>query len=473
MIKLYNSLTRKKETFKPITEGKVRIYSCGPTVYNYVHIGNLRSYILMDILVRTLKFFGYKVTNVMNITDVDDKTIRDSKSKKSGYPNKKLNEFTRFYEKEFFKDLELMNITKPIYTPRATETIYEMEKLINKLYKKGYAYITEDGIYFDISKDKKYGQLIKLDKDKLKYNRENRVVVDEYTKDDVRDFALWKFKKNNEPFWEIEVNEKKYEGRPGWHIECSAMSMKYLGEHFDIHTGGIDLKFPHHENEIAQSECATGIKFVNYWLHNEHLLVDGKKMSKSFGNFYTLKDIIEKGYSTLSLRYLLLSVHYRQQLNFTFEALKSAENTVKKINDFYILINSIIPKEGNEKIKEDYIFYLEEFKKGLEDDLNTPISLSAFFEFMNYVNRNLSVLTHPDIKLVKEFITIFNEIFGVIVEEKIPKEIEELAKKRKEYKKQGLYEEADKIRELISKKGYEIKDYKFLKKGYLILLKKY
>ena len=319
MIKVYNSLTKQKEEFIPIKKDEVTIYSCGPTIYNYVHIGNLRAYVFNDILVRSLKFLGYNVNHTMNLTDVDDKTIRDSKEFKGKFESNKqrLLEFTKVYEKAFFDDLKSMNILKSKNIPRATESIKEMELVIDNLLKKEFAYIAEDGIYFNVRKNKNYGQLVKIDFESQEYNSENRVVSDEYEKDNVQDFALWKFKKTeDEPSWDIKINGKHYDGRPGWHIECSAMAYKIFGEAFDIHTGGVDLVFPHHENEICQSSCAFDNFKINYFMHNEHLLVDGTKMSKSKGNFYTLRDLNEKGYSSLGVRETFLRSHYRNKLNF-------------------------------------------------------------------------------------------------------------------------------------------------------------
>jgi cysteinyl-tRNA synthetase len=297
-IKFYNTLTRHLDSFKPIEKDTVKIYSCGPTVYDYAHIGNFRSYIFSDLLRRFLKYEGYKVIHTMNLTDVDDKTIR-----RSNEENMSLKEYTDKYIKVFFEDLETLNIEKVEYYPRATEHINEMIELIKKLDKNGYTYEADGSIYFNISKFKEYGKLSKIDLSGMKSGV--RIDVDEYNKEDVRDFVLWKGKKEGEPFWETEYGA----GRPGWHIECSAMSSKYLGETFDIHTGGVDLIFPHHENEIAQSECASGKKFVNYWLHCAHLIVNGEKMSKSKGNFYTLRDLLKKGYSPKAIRYLLLSTN--------------------------------------------------------------------------------------------------------------------------------------------------------------------
>ena len=327
MLKLYNTLSRRKEIFKPIKNNKVGMYTCGPTVYYYPHIGNYRAYIVADILKRYLKYKGFKIDHVMNITDVDDKTIRDSQKQ-----NLSLKEFTSKYEKAFLEDLNTLNIQKPDRLARATEHIKEMENLIKKLIDKGFAYKGKDNsIYYSISKFKDYGKLSKIKIKELKAGA--RVKQDEYEKKQVSDFALWKAwdKEDGNVFWETEFGK----GRPGWHIECSAMSSKYLGDQFDIHTGGIDLIFPHHENEIAQSEGASGKKpFVKYWIHNEWLLIEGKKMSKSFGNFYTLRDILNKGYSPMSIRYVLLSTHYRQQMNFTFKKLDAAKNSLQRWGNF-------------------------------------------------------------------------------------------------------------------------------------------
>ncbi|RMF88331.1 MAG: cysteine--tRNA ligase, partial [Nitrospinota bacterium] len=317
MLKFYNSLTRRKEEFHPIEPGRVRMYTCGPTVYDYAHIGNFRAYIFEDILRRYLKYKGYQVTQVMNITDVDDKTIRESRRR-----GMSLKEFTSFYVQAFFEDLETLNIERAEYYPAATEHIDQMVALIKRLIENGHTYEVDGSIYFRISTFPAYGRLAGLDAVQLQGGASGRVDADEYGKEDVRDFVLWKAwrEEDGDVFWETELGK----GRPGWHIECSAMSMHYLGEHFDIHTGGIDNLFPHHENEIAQSEAATKKPFVNYWLHCQHLLVNNAKMSKSLGNFYTLRDLLERGYKPKAIRYALLSTHYRQQHNFTFEGLAAA-----------------------------------------------------------------------------------------------------------------------------------------------------
>jgi len=342
-MKLYNTFTRKKEEFKPIRKNEVRMYSCGPTVYNFAHIGNFRSFIFVDILKRYLKFKKYKVKHVMNITDIDDKII-----KKCSANNLSLEEYTNKYREAFFDDLNTLNIQKADIFPKATAHISDMVNLIKKLLDKGIAYKTSDGsIFFNISKFPDYGKLQKLNSDQMKKGK--RVETDEYDKDSVYDFALWKGYKpeDGDIFWETEIGK----GRPGWHIECSAMSTKYLGKTFDIHTGGVDLIFPHHENEIAQSEGANDQKFVNYWMHCEYLGLKDSKMSKSLGNTVYIKDLIKKNYSARAIRYVLLSVHYRQKLNFSTEQLDIAEKTLKKIDDFkYELQNVKMTNVKNEEV---------------------------------------------------------------------------------------------------------------------------
>src|SRR5689334_7295265 len=323
-LRLYNTLSGKVEEFAPSADNTIRMYACGPTVYDYGHIGNFRTFVAVDILRRFLRQSGFKLQHVMNITDVDDKIIRNAARDK-----KTVEEYTRTYEQAFLEDMGSLNLQRPEKMVRATEHIREMAEFIAALEKKGVAYRTEDGsYYFRIAKFPEYGKLSK--KDFAGMEAGARVDVDEYEKDDARDFALWKAPKEGEPFWESEIGP----GRPGWHIECSVMSAKYLGDTFDIHAGGVDLAFPHHENEIAQSEALTGKPFVRYWLHAEHLLVDNQKMSKSLKNFYTLRDLLEKGFSPESIRYLLSSVPYRKQLNFTFDGLKQAAATIERLRNF-------------------------------------------------------------------------------------------------------------------------------------------
>ncbi len=420
MLKLYNTLTRKVEVFKPIKPGFVGMYSCGPTVYNFAHIGNFRSFVFYDLLKRYLQYKGFKVKHVMNITDVDDKTIRDSK--KEGLSLKK---FTEKYTKYFIEDLQTLNIKLPDVMPKATEHIKEMVFLIKKLLEKGYAYKADDGsTYYNISKFKDYGKLSGINTAELKAGA--RVKQDEYNKENVQDFALWKAysKEDGDVYWDTELGR----GRPGWHIECSAMSMKYLGETFDIHTGGIDLVFPHHENEIAQSEAATGKKFVNYWIHCEFLKVDGKKMSKSLGNFYTLRDVLNRGYNPLAIRLLLLATHYRQQLNFTFKALESAERTLEKIQEFIRNILDVISDNKSTKTNEEVTRIVEstrrDFEEAMDDDLNISKALASIFDFMTRVNKMIAraELSSKDAQLVYDFMLKIDNVLGLKLNELKPRE---------------------------------------------------
>jgi cysteinyl-tRNA synthetase len=382
-LKFYNTLTRKKEIFKPINKGVVHIYSCGPTVYDYAHIGNWRAFIFYDLLRRYLKYRGFAVKQVMNLTDVDDKTIRNSQ--KEGVS---LSQFTEKYAKIFFEDMKTLNIEKAEICPKATEHILDMVALIKKLMKNGYAYRGEDGsIYYSVSAFRDYGKLSKLKINELVAGA--RVKQDEYTKENAQDFALWKAwsEEDGDVFWETEIGK----GRPGWHIECSAMSMKYLGETFDIHTGGIDLIFPHHENEIAQSEGATGKKFVNYWIHNDHVLIDGKKMSKSLGNFFTLKDLLDRGHDPKAIRYALISTHYRSKLNITDEVLVAAKNAVERLANFIDALKEIKtePKAGSENKSLTALAKKtgQEFEKHMDDDLDTNNALASIFEFVKKTNK--------------------------------------------------------------------------------------
>jgi len=436
VLKLYNTLGRKKQVFKPLKKGQVGMYVCGPTVYNYVHIGNLRAYVFADILRRYLKFSEFKVKGVMNITDVDDKTIRDSQKQ-----GKKLKDFTKTYEKAFLEDISKLNIEMPEVLPKATEHIKEMVAIVKKLLEKGIAYKTDDGIYFSINKFKDYGKLSGIDLEALKEGASKRVAKDEYDKDSAHDFALWKFydKSDGNVFWNTEIGK----GRPGWHIECSAMSSKYLGKSFDIHTGGIDLVFPHHENEIAQSESAFGKKFVNYWLHNEWVLVNGKKMSKSLGNFYKLKDIIEKGFSTMDLRYFYLTKVYRQKLNFTWEGLEAAKNSLQRLKN--IIEENKDDKKTNKK-------YLDEFKKAMDDDLNTPKALQVLWKLLRDEKAQGKINTIREIDKVLGLDLLKKEKI------KIPAEVFKLVKERDEARKDKEWEKSDSLRDKIKKLGYSVED---------------
>ena len=480
MIKFYNSLTRKKEEFIPIEKYKVKMYSCGPTVYNFAHIGNLRAYIFSDLIVRTLKYFKFEVFNVMNITDVDDKTIRDSKSIKNDKltPNEILKEFTNKYKTYFLEDLKSLNILKPIIVINATDSIKEIEFLINKLFEKGFAYISDDGIYFNLSKNKNYGKLVQINFQSQKKNISNRMIDDEYDKDSAQDFVLWKFKnEENEPSWEIEIGNNKYVGRPGWHIECSAMAYTHLGNNFDIHTGGIDLKFPHHENEICQSSCALDIdNQANFWMHNEHLLVDGKKMSKSLGNFYTLRDLNKMNFSSLALREVYLRSHYRQQLNFTLDSIKAGEVNVKKINTFYSDLKNLKPFENNEnksnRVEKIFKEKLDVFEKSLKDDLNTSIAISSVYEFIHLVNK-IKKMSIDEINLSLNFLERIDKVFGLLKfdESIIPANIIKLANERKLARENKKFDLADDLRKQIELEGFILKDSKDSKEGFIIIKK--
>ncbi len=455
-LKLYNTLIRKKEIFKPIKDKIVNIYSCGPTTYDYAHIGNFRAYICSDILKRYLKYKGFKVKHVMNITDVDDKTIKGANQQKIS-----LKDYTKKYEKAFFEDIEALNIDKADVFPKATEHLKEMIDLVKKLLKNGIAYKSEDGsVYYDISKFKDYG---KLSHTKIKELKEGaRVKQDSYEKESANDFALWKayHEEDGNIFWQTEIGK----GRPGWHIECSAMSMKYLGSHFDIHAGGVDLIFPHHENEIAQSEAFTGKKFVNYWFHNEHLLVDGRKMSKSLGNYYTLRDLLTKNYNPKAIRYLLLSTHYRQQLNFTEESVKAAENSIQRLNDFMIKLKEIKSRIDNKNIETLIQKTKKEFEKAMDDDLNISIALSNVFEFVKETNTLMmeNKIGKNDSKKIIKLIDNLDKVLGVLEEkeEKLSQELKKLIDEREKARKEKDYEKADKIRQQLREKGIILEDTK-------------
>ncbi|MBW2995790.1 cysteine--tRNA ligase [Candidatus Woesearchaeota archaeon] len=452
MLKIYNTLTRKNEEFKPIKKGEVSMYTCGPTVYDYVHIGNLRAMLVYDLVRRYLKYKGYKLKHVMNITDVDDKTIRDSQKE-----GKTLKEFTEFYTKAFFDDLKTLNIEIPEIMPKATEEISEMVELVKILLEKGYAYRTDDGIYFKISKFKDYGKLAKLDIEHLEAGASGRVSADEYDKENAHDFALWKFwdEADGDVFWETDLGK----GRPGWHIECSVMSSKYLGQPFDIHMGGVDLIFPHHTNEIAQSEAAYDKKFCNYWLHNEHLLVNGEKMSKSLGNFYTLRDLLKKGYDSKAIRYELLSTHYRAKLDFREENLKKIPDTLQRFYDFLDKLDSVDGK-GTKAIKEVIDVAMGKFEKAMDNDLNVSGGLAAIFDFMNSVNKLMPSMNKTNASAVKKVMQGFDSVLGFIEHEKgtIGKEIEAMIKEREEARKKKDFEKADNIREALKEKGIILED---------------
>jgi cysteinyl-tRNA synthetase len=456
-IHFFNTLTRRKERFTPLEKGKVKMYTCGPTVYDFAHIGNFRAFIFEDVLRRWLKYRGFQVTQVMNLTDVDDRTI--TASKKANIP---LSEHTQQYVEAFFEDLQTLNIERAEHYPRATEHVSEMVALIKKLVQKGYAYKGEDGsIYYDISKFKDYGKLSKFKVDKLKAGA--RVKVDEYEKAEARDFALWKAwtEEDGDVFWETDIGK----GRPGWHIECSAMSMKYLGETLDIHTGGVDNMFPHHENEIAQSEAATGKKFVNYWLHNEHLLVEGKRMGKRFGNYYTVRDLVRKlGHNPLAVRYLLMSTHYRQQFNFTFDGLEAAKNAIDRLANFMYRLKDANGKGCEKEVNGLMKRVQKDFGDAMDDDLNVGVAIAALFEFVREVNNLVdgNLLSNEEAQRVYELMSEFDTVLAVLgdlnKEEKLPEEAQELIQRREAARKARDWKTADHLRIELKAMGVIIED---------------
>ena len=376
-VKFFNTLGRRLEPFAPLAPGKVGIYTCGPTVYNTVHIGNLRTFLFEDLLCRSLRFLGFEVTQIMNLTDVDDKTIRGAEEKGLA-----LDVYTAPFIAAFEADLAALNVVPAAEYPRATHHIEGMQAIIGRLLAGGYAYESDGSVWFRISADDDYGKLSGFKKDEARVGE--RVASDEYETEDVRDFVLWKGVKPGEPSWPSPWGP----GRPGWHIECSAMSAAFLGETFDIHCGGVDNLFPHHENEIAQSESANGVPFVRTWLHSEHLIVDGQKMSKSLGNFYTLGDLLARGISPRALRYLLISVHYRQKLNFTFAGLDAARAALIRLDDFIDRVEhaAVVQEEEGEKLSVKVEALISGFSAGLADDLNVSAALASLFDFVREVN---------------------------------------------------------------------------------------
>ena len=459
MIKFYNSLTRQKEEFKPMNEKEVGMYSCGPTVYNYAHIGNFRAYIFSDLVRRVLEDYGYNVKLVMNLTDVDDKTIRNSKENHIS-----LNEYTKKYKEAFFEDIKTLRIKPATVNPSATEHINEMIDIIKLLEKNGHTYEADGSIYFKISTFPEYGELANLDKQELKEGASGRVSSDEYDKENASDFVLWKAytEEDGDVYWDSPFGK----GRPGWHIECSAMSCKYLGKHFDIHTGGVDNKFPHHENEIAQNEAAFNEKFVNYWLHCEHLIVDGEKMSKSKGNFYTLRDLLNKGLSAEAIRYSLMNSHYRKQLNFTIEGINQSQSAIDRVNDLIFRLKDVNKTDADDSaVMKELEEANKNFFESIYDDLNVSEALGVFFSFIKSINISFDSINVSSRDAIIKFIERVNNIINCFnmngekeiessEEEKINKLIEErtLAKKEKNYKR------ADEIRDELNSMGIEIMD---------------
>jgi len=467
-IQVHNTLSGKVEPFIPWKAGEVRMYTCGPTVYDFAHIGNYRTFVFQDILRRFLRLRGFHLTHVMNLTDVDDRIIANAVAAGIG-----IREYTEKFVQAFFADCRTLSMESPEHWIRATDNIDSMVELIQRLQKNTYTYDSEGSIYYRIAKFKDYGKLSKIDLSGIKAGA--RVDNDRYEKESARDFALWKAPKPGEHFWETAIGP----GRPGWHIECSAMAMKYLGETIDIHTGGIDLAFPHHENEIAQSEAATGKKFVRYWLHSEHLLVEGEKMSKSLGNFFTLRDLFEKGYRPSALRFALASVPYRRQLNFTFDGLQQATSSVERLRNFAArLKNEKFPAGRQKEMAEQIANAADDFDAGLSDDLNTAQALAAVFDFVREANiaMDKGEFLQGEVKEAQEFLAMFDRVFAVLEDNDAAKlkalgyrageigpgdaEIEKLVAEREAARKRRDFATADRIRKELSGRGIILEDTK-------------
>lgn len=441
-----------------MVEGEVRFYYCGPTVWDYGHLGNFRSAIAADILRRYLTFKGFKVTYVMNITDVEDRII--AKSQQAGLS---IEEYTAKYIDALWEDFDALGCERPQIVPRATRHIPEMVSLIERLLETGHAYESDGSIYYRIASFPEYGKLSKINFAGNIAGASDRIDTDRYEKEDARDFALWKEPATpTEPAWDAAIGR----GRPGWHIECSAMSMKYLGETFDIHAGGIDLVFPHHENEIAQSEGATGKQFVRYWIHFEHLKVDGETMSKSKGNYYTFRDVAAKGYSPAAIRYFLLSVPYNKQINFTFDALAGSEKTVAGLRDFRARLSEAKTNPGmNETLHEATLRASREFENGMDDDLNTSVALAVIHNLTREVNTALAKKQLQEanklelLDLLKRFDTVLN-IFGNEEREMLDNEIQRLIDERQEARRRRDFARADEIRDELAGRGIILEDTK-------------
>ncbi len=465
-LRLYNTLSGLAEEFVPggvkkesISEyPPASIYSCGPTVYGYAHIGNFRTFAFNDLLRRYLKFRGYRVDHAMNITDVDDKTIAGAARE-----GVSLSEYTARYTSIFFEDLAALNIEPVEHNPRATESIDAMIDIVSRLNEKGIVYEKDGSLYFSIAKFEPYGRLSRLDTREVKSGL--RYDTDEYSKEDARDFALWKAPREGEPYWDTPFGR----GRPGWHIECSAMVRRIFGGTIDIHTGGVDLIFPHHENEIAQSEAAYGEPFVRRWIHVEHLLVEGSKMSKSLGNFYTLRDLLEKGHSPRAIRYLLVSAHYRKQLNFTFEGLAQADSALARIDNFLLRLGEIrTGGDANEESAGLIAGFIERFTADMDDDLNVSGALGRLFEFLHEVNALIDrgALSKADAGRVIDALRRVDTVLGVIFftpgeDDGIDVErVERLIEERRESKKSKNFARADEIRATLEAEGIILEDTK-------------
>ena len=456
-LRLYNSLSKTKEEFVPVTEGKVAMYNCGPTVYDYAHIGNFRAYMLADLIRRYMEYRGLEVTQVMNITDVghltDDADAGEDKMEVSAKREQKDPwQIAELYSQAFFEDVDKLNIKRAHVYPRATEHIAEMIEIVQTLIDKGLAYVSNDCVYYEVSKFEPYGQLSGNTLDRLDAGARIEVNPD---KRSPLDFTLWVTDPKHIMKWDSPWGV----GYPGWHVECSAMSMKYLGETLDIHTGGEDNIFPHHECEIAQSEGATGKPFVKYWVHTRHLLVDGAKMSKSLGNFYTLRDLLEKGHDALAIRYLLLSTHYSQPLNFTMDGLAGAAQAVRRIQDFSRLLKRATGGEANPEVAGILTQARSEFEEALDDDLNISRALAAVFTLMREINK--LELGAPDAAAVAALLTDLDQVLGILEveeDEVLPDEIERLIEQREQARAERDFAKADQIRDDLRAKGIILED---------------
>ena len=450
-LQFYNSLKREKEIFQPIEKGKVGLYTCGPTVYDYAHIGNFRTFMFEDLLKRWLLHLRYDVKHVMNITDVDDKTIKKAKQMKVS-----LSRITDKYTQYFMEDLTWLKMIPADIYPTATESIPKMISMIERLLEKGFAYCEDDGsVYFNISSFPNYGKLTQINISAQRTG--DRVMEDEYDKDAPQDFALWKGWKeeDGEVVWDAPWGR----GRPGWHIECSAMSSESLGDHFDIHCGGVDNMFPHHENEIAQSQCATDQPFVNFWLHSEFLMLDGGKMSKSLGNFYRISALKELGFTAESIRYQLLAGHYRSKITFSIDKKHEGDKVVQRLSDFYNRLQKMNANESSiGSLPEAY----SKFRDRMNDDLDSPQALAVFFDWMKTVNGKIdkNVITDSELGEAWEFLVAFDSVFGFIRNQdfEIPDKINLLLNKRQKARDEENWVESDLIREHLKEKGWIVED---------------
>lgn len=456
-LQLFNTLTRSHEVFRPLKEKEVRMYCCGPTVYNYVHIGNLRTFLWGDVLRRYLEWKGYQVTQVMNFTDVDDRIIEHARTRGID-----LDTYTEPYIEAFFRDIDTLRIRRANIYPRATRHIAEMVELVQKLTENGHTYVTEGSTYFRIATFPEYGKLSQTEA--ASSSEFSRIDSDNYDKENARDFVLWKARKGDEPSWQTPIGD----GRPGWHLECSAMSMRYLGTTFDIHTGAVDLLFPHHENEIAQSEGATRQKFVNFWVHGEHLIVEDRKMSKSAGNFFTLRDLLDQGYTALQIRYALLSVPHRTKLNFTIKSLDDAKRSLERLESFVLRMKELAASKksgpqgvsagGRAMVKN----FLHQFEVAMDDDMNTARALGELFILIREANiaADEDKLNPEDGRAMLQAIAAVDPVFDILPGDpsSLDAEIETLIEARNQARARRDFAESDRLRDELVSRGIILED---------------